>query len=234
MNPSSIRLRIQANIVGREETFLAIILTSPPVLVRELKIGDLRIFGKTNLWKGVSATLYNILRGGFFMSLTIILRSFVVVKRSSRGSSSSRSRCCWRGRGRRRLRPCHRGRCRRRCRYGSGSRGIFCKLDIVAGEETPLTLRVGAQPPVLINHVNVGDILTFKKLNLIVLGLLIVILHNGLVTSLTALSGRNLLRFELLPGNSLGCTSSNIRLLSLVRKIIILGYVNLARRNWWR
>jgi hypothetical protein len=45
-------LRIKADVVGGEETLLALVLTSPPVFVGELEVGDLGVFREADFCKG--------------------------------------------------------------------------------------------------------------------------------------------------------------------------------------
>ena len=53
------------------------------------------------------------------------------------------------------------------------------KLDIIRWEETPFTLRVGAHPPVLINHVDIGHVVALAQLDLVVFSLLVIVEDNG-------------------------------------------------------
>lgn len=49
-----LRLLVKLHIVGREQALLAVKLSSPPVFIRELNVGDLPVFGEADFCNLVS------------------------------------------------------------------------------------------------------------------------------------------------------------------------------------
>ena len=56
---------------------------------------------------------------------------------------------------------------------------IVNKFNIVAWKEAAFALRVGTHPPVIVDHLNIGDVFALPKLDLVILGFFVVVLNKG-------------------------------------------------------
>lgn len=79
---------------------------------------------------------------------------------------------------------------------------LFNNLDVVGREETSLSLGVDAQPPILVNHINLRHKLTLTEINFVVLGFLVIKLNGGTQPTRRVIRNGGSCRS---PANVMGC-----------------------------
>jgi hypothetical protein len=167
------------------------------------------------------------------LSLTIVLSSFIVIQsRGCRACSCAGRRRWWSSRG-------HRCRCRLGLSGGNGGgrrrrRGgvVLNKLNVVAREQAALSPDVGSHPPVIVHHVDVGDILSLDQVNFVILSLFIIILHQSALAALLVVTVgylRSVLKRLL--GHGTSCGSCKVASFVLVLKLLLSGNWDFLHRE---